>query len=206
MVRTISYGILIWVAALLVLGAMVAMGHGEALNFRKCPVGSPSWMGLPVCEEVERAGYNRRLFGSAYSSLEDVIVDTLPQYRGRVHTPYTCKLFDILDNGTAATDIEHIVSLAEAYDSGLGERHFREFAGDLDNLTIADPIVNRIRKSDSDSGNWIPLLNRGWFAFKVIAIKQKYGLSVDPKERDSLQEMLDADPSRAVSCYSGAPK
>ena len=167
---------------------------------RKCPDGSPAWMGLPVCEEGGREGYDRDAFGSAYSSLEDEIITGLPQSDGRVYTPYTCTPFDILADGTAATDIEHIVALAEAYDSGLEESQFRTFAGDIDNLTIADPTVNRIQKADRDAGEWEPLQNRGWFAARVVAVKQKYGLSVNPAERDALQAMLNSDPSLIVTC------
>ena len=167
---------------------------------RQCPAGSPTWMGLPVCEEGERTGYDRDSFGSAYSSLEDEVIESLPKSGGQVYTPYTCKLFDIRADGTAATDIEHIVALAEAYDSGLAEPQFRTFAGDIDNLTIADPTVNRDQKSDRDAGEWGPPQNRGWFAARVVAVKQKYALSVNPAERDALQTMLDSDLSRHVTC------
>ena len=167
---------------------------------RMCPSGSPTWMGLPVCEEVERTGYDRNAFGSAYSSLEDEIIEGLPKSGGQVYTPYTCKLFDIRADGTAATDIEHIVALAEAYDSGLRESQFRTFAGDLVNLTIADPTVNRHEKSDRDAAEWRPSRNTGWFAAKVVAVKQKYGLSVNPAERDALSSMLASDSSRTVTC------
>ena len=170
---------------------------------RECPAGSPTWMGLPVCEEGTRVGYDRDAFGSAYSSLEDEIIDGLPKSGGQVYTPYTCTLFDILADGTAATDIEHIVALAEAYDSGLAESQFRTFAGDIDNLTIADPTVNRSQKADRDAGEWGPPRNRGWFAARVVAVKRKYGLSVNPAERDVLQAMLNSDPSRTVTCGEG---
>ena len=167
---------------------------------RMCPSGSPTWMGLPVCEEVERTGYDRDAFGSAYSSLEDEIITGLPKSGGQVYTPYSCKLFDIRSDGTAATDIEHIVALAEAYDSGLRESQFRTFAGDLVNLTIADPSVNRHQKSDRDAAEWRPARNTGWFAAKVVAVKQKYDLSVNPAERDALTLMLASDSSRTVTC------
>ena len=172
-------------------------------NARECPAGSPTWMDLPVCEESARVSYDRDAFGSAYSSLEDEIIDALPKSDGQVYTPYTCTLFDIQADGTAATDIEHIVALAEAYDSGLAESQFRTFAGDIDNLTIADPTVNRRQKSDLDAGEWEPPENRGWFAVRVVAVKQKYALSVNPAERDALQAMLNSDPSRTVSCGDG---
>ena len=167
---------------------------------RMCPSGAPTWMGLPVCEEVERTGYDRDAFGSAYSSLEDEIITGLPKSGGQVYTPYSCKLFDIRPDGTAATDIEHIVALAEAYDSGLRESQFQTFAGDLANLTIADPSVNRHQKSDRDAAEWRPLRNTGWFAANVLAVKQKYGLSVNPAERDALASMLASDSSRTVTC------
>ena len=167
---------------------------------RMCPSGSPTWMGLPVCEEVGRTGYDRDAFGSAYSSLEDEIITGLPKSGGQVYTPYSCKLFDIRTDGTAATDIEHIVALAEAYDSGLQESQFRTFAGDLANLTIADPAVNRNQKSDRDAAEWRPSRNTGWFAAKVVAVKQKYDLSVNPAERDALASMLASDSSRTVNC------
>ena len=169
-------------------------------NARECPAGSATWMGLPVCKEGARAGYDRNAFGSAYSSLEDEIIDGLPKSSGQVYTPYTCKLFDIRADGTAATDIEHIVALAEAYDSGLAESQFRTFAGDLANLTLADPDVNRSQKSDRDEGDWGPPQNSGWFAARVVAVKQKYGLAVNPAERNALQAMLNSDPSRTVTC------
>ena len=172
-------------------------------NARECPAGSPTWMDLPVCEEGARVSYDRDAFGSAYSSLEDEIIDALPKSDGQVYTPYTCTLFDIQADGTAATDIEHIVALAEAYDSGLAESQFRTFAGDIDNLTIADPTVSRHQKSDLDAGEWEPPENRGWFTARVVAVKQKYGLSVNPDERDALQAMLNSAPSRTVTCGGG---
>ena len=62
---------------------------------------------------------------------------------GQVYTPYSCLAFDIRADGTAATGIEHIVALAEAHDSGLAAVRRRDIAADLNNLTIADPRVNR---------------------------------------------------------------
>ena len=176
---------------------------------RGCPNATETWRGLRVCEEVPREGYDRDEFGSPYASLEDEIIAGLPQADGHVFTPYTCSRFKIEPNGTASTDIEHIVALAEAYDAGLVETQFRRFAGDLDNLTIADPDVNRRAKSDRDAADWSPSENRGWFAARVVAVKQEYSLAVDPAERDSLEAMLTADASRTVTCtgaVSGCPE
>ncbi|MCY4508617.1 MAG: MlaD family protein [Acidobacteria bacterium] len=124
-----------------------------------CPVDAETWRGLQVCEEQPREGYDRDAFGSAYSSLEDDIIDMLPptmRAGGQVYTPYSCLAFDIRADGTAATDIEHIVALAEAHDSGIADARRRDIAADLDNLTIADPRVNRTEKSDRDASDWTP--------------------------------------------------
>ena len=150
-------------------------------------------------------GYDRDDFGSGYSSKEDEIVQGLPQLDGQVYTPYTCTLYDIKEDGTADTDIEHIVALAEAYDSGIVESDYRTFAADIDNLTIAVPNVNRFDKGDRDAAEWQPDRNRGWYAAAVVAVKQKYSLSVNPGERDALERMLREDPGREVDCSTSVP-
>ena len=137
---------------------------------------------------------------------------------GQVYTPYSCLAFNIRADGTAATDIEHIVALAEAHDSGIADDRRRDIAADLHNLTIADPQVNRTEKSDRDAGEWTPARHGAWFAERVIAVKLEYELSVDPRERDALEALLaaggaqlscvDADttsPTVAISSDAGAP-
>ena len=186
-----------------------------------CPADAETWRGLQVCEEQPREGYDRDAFGSAYSSLEDDIIDMLPptmRAGGQVYTPYSCLAFGIRADGTAATDIEHIVALAEAHDSGIADARRRDIAADLDNFTIADPQVNRTEKSDRDAGEWTPARHGAWFAERVIAVKLEYELSVDPRERDALEALLagggtqlscvDADttsPTVAISTAAGAP-
>ena len=176
---------------------------------------------LQICEEQPREGYDRDAFGSAYSSLEDDIIDMLPptmKAGGQVYTPYSCLAFEIRADGTAATDIEHIVALAEAHDSRIADDRRRDIAADLDNLTIADSRVNRTEKSDRDAGQWTPARHGAWFAAQVIAVKLEYGLSVDPAERAALEALLagggaqlscvDADttsPAVAISSDASAP-
>lgn len=68
-----------------------------------------------------------------------------------------------LQVGPAATDIEHIVALGEAHDSGIADDRRRDIAADLDNLTIADPQVNRTQKSDAVELDAGPV-HGAWFA------------------------------------------
>ena len=99
--------------------------------------------------------------------------------------------FDITPSGTAATDIEHIVALAEAHDSGIDDDRRRDIASDLDNLTIADPTVNRSQKGARDAAEWMPTHHGAWFADRVIRVKLEYGLTVDPAERDALAALIE---------------
>ena len=196
-----------WVSITVCTLALGGVLSAQSTPARGCPDATETWMGLRVCEETEdRSGYDRDDFGSAYSSKEDEIVASLPQSDGQVYTPYTCTLFDIEPDGTAATDIEHIIALAEAYDSGLAPDRYRAFAADLDNLTIAVPSVNRNDKSDRDAGEWTPAQNRGWFADRVVEVKREYDLAVNPAERDALAALLAADASRTVSCAAAEPE
>ena len=158
-----------------------------------CPADAETWRGLRVCSERPREGYDRDDYGTSYSRLEDDIIAALPatmKANGQVYTPYSCIAFDITSSGTAATDIEHIVALAEAHDSGIAADRRRAFASDLDNLTIADPTVNRSQKGARDAAEWMPARHRAWFAERVIAVKREYGLTIDPNERDALDTLL----------------
>ena len=158
-----------------------------------CSANAETWRGLRVCSERPRDGYDRDAFGTGYRSLEDDIIAALPatmKADGQVYTPYSCIVFDITPSGTAATDIEHIVALAEAHDSGIADDQRRNIASDLDNLTIADPTVNRSQKGAKDAAEWMPARHGAWFAERVIEVKLEYGLTVDPDERDALEELL----------------
>ena len=158
-----------------------------------CSADAETWRGLQVCDEQPRDGYDRDAFGSGHRSLEDEIIAALPptmKANGQVYTPYSCLAFDITADGTAETDIEHIVALAETHDSGIADDRRRDIASDLDNLTIADPTVNQSQKSDRDAAEWMPARHGAWFAERVIQVKLEYGLSVDPAERDALEALL----------------
>ncbi len=177
------------------------------LDTQGCPADAETWRGVKVCEERPRDGYDRDAFGTGYRTLEDEIIAALPptmKANGQVHTPYSCIAFDITANGTAATDIEHIVALAEAHDSGIADGRRRAIARDLDNLTIADRAVNRSQKSDRDAAEWMPARHGAWFAQRVIQVKLEYGLSVDPAERDVLEALLEGGEAQ-LNCVDGTP-
>ena len=143
------------------------------------------WRGLVVAPEDRCSPYDPDDY--LYSqAVEQHIVASMG---GIIYGPYTGKWFD----STSEADIEHIVARSEAHDSGLcssGAATRRQFASDLINLTLASPEVNRSQKSGKDAAEWLPDLNRCWFARRVIDVRHKYDLSIDERERDVLESIL----------------
>ena len=140
----------------------------------------PSWRGLVVADELTCRSYDRK---RDYLNIEEAVIA-----RQGMASLYTGKTFD----GPRDSEVDHIVALREAHDSGLCEadralRH--QFAHDLGNLTLASPRVNR-QKGARDAAAWLPEVNQCWFAETVIRIKLKYGLTVDRQEVRALAAAL----------------
>ena len=116
---------------------------------------------------------------------------------GGVYGPYTGRWFA----SPRDTDIEHIVARSEAHDSVLcaaDAARRRRFASDLLNLTLASPAVNRTHKNDKNAAEWLPELNQCWFADRVVAVRQKFSLTIDPREATALDRVLASCPSTAM--------
>lgn len=92
----------------------------------------------------------------------------------------------------AESQIEHVVALSEAHDSGLcaaTDETRRQFAADVDNLALATPALNRA-KSGKDAAEWMPPMNACWFAETIVAVRQDYALTIDQAEADALRAVL----------------
>ncbi|MFI6432853.1 DUF1524 domain-containing protein [Rhodococcus oryzae] len=141
--------------------------------------------GLPVKGRAPKTGYDRDLFGQAWS--DDVTVaggrngcdtrnDILrrdltektfkPGTRDCVVTAgvlddtYTGKRIDFLrgEGTSTAVQIDHIVALSDAWQKGaqqLDEQTRRNFANDPRNLQAVDGPTNS-QKSDGDAATWLP--------------------------------------------------
>ena len=143
-----------------------------------------SWRGLVVAPEQRCSPYDADDYRYP-QSVEDRIVAEL----GGVYGPYTGRWFA----SKSDTDIEHMVARSEAHDSGLCAADLatrRRFATDPLNLTLAGPRVNRYEKVDRDAAEWLPAQNRCWFAARVITVRQRYGLTIDRREADALDQVL----------------
>lgn len=155
--------------------ALLACRFGEA---------SDTWRGLVVAAENRCSPYDRDDYYYP-QSLEDRIIAAL----GGIYSPYTGEKFA----SQRETDIEHMVAVSEAHDSGLcaadaATKH--RFASDLLNLTLAAPDLNRSVKRAHDAADWLPELNRCWFAARVVEVRLKYDLTIDRREADALEAVL----------------
>ena len=115
-------------------------------------------------------------------------------WRGLVIAPeHRCSPYDP-DGYPYPQSVERrIVARSEAHDSGLCKAPAevrRRFASHLLNLTLASPSVNRWQKSGKDVAEYLPDLNRCWFANRVVEVRTRYDLTVDRRERDVLGLVL----------------
>ena len=143
-----------------------------------------TFMGLVVAPEERCSPYDR----DDYSYPQSIEVDII-EGLGSVYGPYTGTCFS--DGGE--TDIEHIVAVSEAHDSGLCSSDAetrRAFARDLLNLTLASPTVNRTEKRARDVAEWTPSLNQCWYAQRTIDVRLKHGLTIDSLEAMAVESVL----------------
>lgn len=163
-----------------------------------------TWRGLIVADESPCPSYDRK---RDYLDAEQAVTA-----RQGARSLYTGMEFDSLRD----SQVDHIVAIREADESGLcrADRTTRHrFAYDLDNLTLASRSVNA-QKGKRDAAEWLPAINRCWYAEKVIAIKLKYGLTVDRQEMQALDGILagceahgpQLTPRKALSDGPGEPQ
>ena len=144
-----------------------------------------SWRGIPIAPEDRCAPYDR----AAYPYDPSLEMDIITAQGGEICSPYTDECFE----SPAETDIEHIIALSEAHDSGLcaaTDETKQQFASDLLNLTLAPPALQRYEKSDRDAADWQPERNRCWFAAQIVTIRLAYDLTIDQREADTLAAVL----------------
>lgn len=161
---------------------------------------------LPVRTE-DRTGYSRDLFPHwiTISGSCDTRETVLKRDGSNVSTDSSCAAtsgswYSPYDGATWSVasdlDIDHLVPLAEAWDSGAGSwttSRRQSFANDLTRpqLIAVTDNVNQ-SKSDQDPGTWMPSRSayhctyvRAW-----VQVKYYYGLSVDSAEKSALTSYL----------------
>lgn len=165
-----------------------------------------------IAIELERpVGYDRDLFphwldvdGDGCNAREQVLKRdsvTLPQV-----DPFRCFVvagdwvspYDGLrTDDRSAVDIDHVVALKEAWDSGAwgwSESRRTAFANDTSDrrsLIAASASSNR-SKGDKDPSNWIPPRRAHLCAYLEawIAVKARWGLSMDRSEHGRVRNLI----------------
>lgn len=164
---------------------------------------------LVVAEEPPRVGYSRDEFphwhdvdGSGCTARQDALsAQAIGLVQRDLVRPCVIvegdwySLFDgvTFSGAPAEIDVDHVVALAEAWDSGADswtrERR-RQFANDPLNLLVVTRRSNQ-QKADLDAGEWKPPMDDAWCvtASMMVLTKLRYEMTVDAAERDGLVDM-----------------
>ncbi|MER7794919.1 HNH endonuclease family protein [Streptomyces sp. NPDC097640] len=173
---------------------------------------------LPVADE-NRDGYERSKFrhwidedGDQCNTRAEVLIAEAvePPTVGPRCTITGGKWHSYYDNKdqteARALDIDHMVPLAEAWDSGAsawsaGER--QAYANDLDDersLVAVTARENR-QKADQDPSTWLPSDGAAHcrYGTEWTVVKTRWGLSVDARESETLAELAAGCPDEELT-------
>jgi hypothetical protein len=166
---------------------------------------------LPVAAEV-RTGYDRDLFphwidadGDRCNTRYEVLIaeattaPTVSPSCGLTGGRWYSYVDNVSWTAAADLDIDHVVALAEAWDSGARSwttTKRRSYANDLgDDRTLA-AITDDVNQSkgDRDPASWLPPYSpaRCRYVADWVAVKIRWRLSVDTVERDALAGLADS--------------
>lgn len=104
----------------------------------------------------------------------------------------------------ADLDIDHVVALAEAWDSGASTwtANQREaYANDLDDPRTLIAVTDSVNqsKSDKDPTTWLPDNEQCRYVADWVAVKLRWGLNVDPDEQAALESVVATCPDDIVT-------
>jgi hypothetical protein len=170
---------------------------------------------LPIKGRAPRTGYDRALFGQAWSDVDrngcdtrnDILKRDLTDVSytnsvpckvrsGTLADPYTGTTINFLRGSatSSAVQIDHVVALSDAWQKGaqqLTTEQRTAFANDPLNLQATDGPTN-MKKGDGDAATWLPP-NRGFrceYAARQISVKATYSLWVTQAEHDAMARIL----------------
>lgn len=178
-------------------------------------------------ENEYKWGYRRSLFAH-WSDLDGNGCDTREEVLKRDSIskpqvdPYRCYVvagdwYSKYDGKTlrdrSDVDIDHVVALKEAWDSGAwawSRSQRQAFANDLTDRRTLIAVTDRVNasKSDKDPSNWMPPLKSYWCTYlgDWISVKARWGLSMDQSEFGRIKNLLASDCSTlTIASWSAAP-
>jgi len=163
---------------------------------------------LTVASE-NRTGYNRDLFphwidadGDGCSSRNEVLIEEAEEAPsigsgcslsgGRWYSYYD----GVSWTNTSDIDIDHMVPLAEAWDSGARtwttatRQSYANDLGDYRTLVGVTDNVNQ-SKGDQDVAEWVPVQQKCRYLREFVAVKVRWRLSVDSAEKTAMVNLYD---------------
>lgn len=179
--------------------------------------------GLTVDDRPSTAGYDRDSFGYRETDTdgngcdvrEDVLARDLTNVTfdsrkrcqvdaGTLDDPYTGKTISFVRgrNTSAAVQIDHVVALENAWQSGARSwttaKRYR-FGNDMMNLLAVDGPANQ-EKGSASAAYWLPTNSayRCDYVARQIGVKAKYQLTVTTAERRALLSVLRSCPSQQL--------
>ena len=181
--------------------------------------------GLRIAPEDGRSGYSRDLFthwidgdGDGCDARQEVLIaeSRVPVTIGS-GCSVTGEWFSAYDGVTTTDpstfDVDHVVALAEAWDSGAAgwdSNRRRDYANDLgyDGSLIAVSASSNRSKSDRDPAEWMPERREAWCSFATAwtYVKVRWDLSADKTEAAALRAALSGcDATPAPPTVPGSP-
>jgi hypothetical protein len=160
---------------------------------------------LPLARETGR-GYDRDRFrhwvdadGDCRDTRDEVLAAE-SRVRTRGCDVRRGRWFSYYDHRTwrrsSAVDIDHLVALAEAWDSGARRwtpqtrQRYANDLGDRRSLVAVTDNVN-MSKSDRDPAQWLPARSRCRYVREWTAVKIRWSLRVDRREKRTLARTAD---------------
>ena len=196
----VSFGVVLSVAAGVV--AVPTAAHADTYS---APL-QTAIADLPVATEV-RTGYSRDRFqhwidadGDGCNSRNEVLI-------AEADDPVTvgggCALsggrwFSYYDRvswtQTSDVDIDHMVPLAEAWDSGARswtDAVRRDFANDLGDYRTLVGVTDNVNqaKGDQDIAQWLPTYDKCRYLGEFVAVKLRWRLTVDSAEKSAMSSL-----------------
>lgn len=128
---------------------------------------------------------------------------------GTLHDPYTGATIRYVRGGHSEVDIDHVVALSNAWQTGADRFPFPKrvaLANDPLNLLAVDAGANR-QKGDGDAATWmVPVTGfRCQYVARQIAMKTKYRLWVTAPEAAAMSDVLSTCPGQLVPAPGTQP-
>lgn len=172
---------------------------------------------LAVKGRAPKTGYSRDRFGNGWGKTNGCDTRDIILYRdlqnpaleggctvvsGTLNDPYTGKTIQFSKAESTAVQIDHVVALSDAWQTGAGQftpELRKQLANDPLELLAVDGQANQ-QKSDGDAATWLPK-NKSFrceYVARQIAVKKKYSLWVTDAEKQAIEQVLSTCPTQTL--------